>query len=190
MIYLATPSAGRIRPETAEAAFRDKNSIEHWDIVSSPYVAGNRNALFQNFLKYESTHIVMVDDDVWWGPDVLWLLEKFAGFNPVVFVDMPERQMNTTAYNWTTGYDIVEAPYQVDPFTSDAFGTSMLCMTWQFAKTLPSNPFDHRYRGGYQRREDLSFSMVLEEMGVRPLCIPNQDIIHYCEYGGKRPRRK
>jgi hypothetical protein len=75
------------------------------------------------------------------------------------------------------------------PYAVDAFGAGMFAVTRAFLLRLPPNPFDLVDFGGYQRREDLSFSLLLAKCKVRPLCVPNLGVAHYSAELAVFPRR-
>lgn len=193
MIYLGTPTWGRIDYRTVLSVSRDwrANYIERWDIVSSPLVGMNRNTILENFRGWlgPGLFMIQVDDDVQWDANVLpIMIDTMRQGNEIVFADMPDRQMKTSAYNWDAD-DIIPAPYSPKPFHCDAFGAGLFGITRRLSLDLPSMPFDLRVYRGFQRREDLSFSLVLAEMGIKPLCIPNLAIVHHnAATGGLRPR--
>jgi hypothetical protein len=157
-------------------------------VSAGPLIAANRNFLFQQWEKSPCEVMVMVDDDVEWGADVLYQLRHHVLSHPVVFVDMPDRQFNTTAYVW--GLRGVEpARHMSEPYYVPAFGAGMFALHREVLKSLPAAPFNHQMKNGYQLREDLSFSLELANSGYAALCIPNLDVTHHCD-GKMRPRKQ
>jgi hypothetical protein len=188
-IFLGTPTGGRLHHRTLDSAERDLASgvVTQWRRSAGPFVSMNRNALLSWFLKSDAEAMVQVDDDVAWGAGTLEHLTAYLDGHPVVFSEMPDRQMDTNAYAWTP--ELSEAPYNPEPHEVSAFGAGLFAVSRAFALTLPPFPFDLVQHGGYQRREDLSFSLLIAGLGVRPLCVPGLDVLHYSAERALRPRR-
>lgn len=184
MIFLGTPSTGKVHALTAMSVARDVGGklIDKWDIIIGPLVSLNRNCSHENFvMNSESEYFGMADEDVIWGKSVLEELCKHAtDKHPVVFADMPDRNGYTTAYNWDKHGEISPAPYEEEPFTCDAFGTGLFVMTRKLALGI-TRPFELRTKNNFQRREDLSFSLLLQEMSIKPLCLTRLNILHATE---------
>jgi hypothetical protein len=175
MIWLGTPTWGRIDHRMAKCAFRDE--VDDWQIVASPLISMNRNALYDMWVKTTSEFMVQVDDDVEWGPDVLGILSTYLKDHPVVFVDMPDRNGSTNALYWEDE-KLCQCPREDEPFYCEAFGAGMFGINRMIPARMVERPFDLLFRG-FQQREDISFSLRLQKLGIKPLCIPGLDVIHH-----------
>lgn len=175
MIWLGTPTWGRVDHRMAQCAFRDE--VDDWKTVASPYVSMNRNALYEMWVKTTSEFMVQVDDDVSWAPDVLGILATYLKDHPVVFVDLPDRNGPTSALRWEDG-KLCSHPGEDEPFYCEAFSSSMFGINRTIPARMIERPFD-LITQGFQQREDISFSLRLQALGIQPLCIPGLSVIHH-----------
>jgi len=187
---LATPCGSSIHPELARSAVEAAAAGQirpNWDLESGLHVPDNRNRIWHRWCRSSAPALVMVDSDIAFGPGVIpAMMEALSPSRPVVFVDVPVPSCPSNAWNFLPGEKGLEpAPWFPVPFDCDLGGTGMIAFHSSMSRLAPVDPFTRLRRNGYLVTEDTSFGYRMRDLGIRYICLPAQDIIHYKE----RPMR-